>query len=69
MQSYHTEAVIGNEGKIELTLPFKQGEKVAVVVMRYEEALDQQNEADWMRLGLQEFFKDDAPGDSAYDLL
>ena len=37
MHPYHTEAIIGNEGKIELTLPFKRGEKVAVVVIPYKD--------------------------------
>ena len=69
MHPYHTEAIIGNEGKIELTLPFEKGEKVAIVVMPYEDALEAQDERDWMRLGLENFFKDDAPEDSAYDLL
>jgi len=69
MHSYHTQAVIGNEGKIELTLPFKKGEKVAVVVMPYDDAMEAQDERAWMRLGLENFFKDDADGDSAYDRL
>ena len=69
MHSYHTEAIIGNEGKIELTLPFPKGEKVAVVVLPYQDALDAQDDRDWMLLGLEHFFKDDAEGDTAYDLL
>ncbi len=69
MHSYHTEAIIGSEGKIELTLPFKKGEKVAVVVMPFAEAREAQSDRDWMRLGLENFFQDDADTDSAYDLL
>ena len=69
MQTYHTSAVIGNEGKIELQLPFEKGEKVAVVVMPYDEAMDREEELDWMRLGMENFFKDDSPEDAAYDLL
>jgi hypothetical protein len=70
MQAYHTSTGIGNEGKVELTLPFKKGEKVAVIVMPYDEAASQAHEdADWMRLGMQHFFVDDAETDSAYDAL
>ena len=70
MHTYHTEIVIGNEGKIELTLPFKKGEKVAVIVMPYDEIRAHSNEeADWTRLGLEHFFEDDAETDSVYDKL
>jgi hypothetical protein len=69
MHTYHTSAVIGNEGKIELQLPFEKGEKVAVVVMPYDEAIEREEELGWMRLGMENFFKDDSPGDSAYDRL
>ncbi|HEY3874765.1 MAG TPA: hypothetical protein VGM92_04780 [Candidatus Kapabacteria bacterium] len=69
MHSYHTEAVIGNEGKVELILPFKKGEKVAVVVMPFEDAVEAQDDRDWERLAIESFFKDDSEEDSAYDLL
>jgi hypothetical protein len=69
MHTYSTEATINNEGKIVLSLPFKKGEKVAVVVTPFEEIQETLDEEAWMRLGLESFFKDDAEGDSAYDLL
>ena len=52
-----------------LSLPFKKGEKVAVVVTPFKEAQEVLDEEAWMRLGLENFFKDDAEGDAAYDLL
>ncbi|HET6402422.1 MAG TPA: hypothetical protein VFH95_13630 [Candidatus Kapabacteria bacterium] len=67
MKTYRTTAIIGNEGKVELKLPFEKGEKVAIVVMPYDEALDRAEELDWMRLGLENFLKDDSPLDAAYD--
>ncbi len=69
MHTYSTEAIINNEGKIVLSLPFKKGEKVAVVVTPFTEAQEVLDEEAWMRLGLEHFFKDDAEGDAAYDLL
>jgi hypothetical protein len=69
MHTYHTEAIVNNEGKIELTLPFGKGEKVAVVVMPYVEVEEALEDQDWNRLALQNFFKDDSEGDSAYDQL
>lgn len=69
MQTYHTEATINNEGKIVLTLPFKKGERGAVAVTPYEKGKDGLEEEDWIRLGLENFFKDDSEGDSAYDRL
>ena len=53
-----------------MTLPFfKKGEKVAVVVMPVEDTLEAEDERDWMRFGLENFFRDDSEGDSAYNLL
>jgi hypothetical protein len=69
MQSYHTEAIVNSEGKVLLSLPFKKGEKVAIVVMPASEALEAKDNEDWVRLGLEHFFKDDSESDSAYDLL
>lgn len=69
MQTYTTEATVNNEGKIVLSLPFKKGEKVAVVVAPFKNAQEAFDEEAWVRLGLENFFKDDAEGDSAYDLL
>ena len=74
MHSYHTEAIVNSEGKIELSLPFTNGEftngeKVAVVVMPYSEMQEANEEEDWNRLAIQNFFKDDSEGDSAYDRL
>jgi hypothetical protein len=69
MHTYSTEATINNEGKIVLSLPFKKGEKVAVVVTPFKEVQVTLDEEAWMRLGLENFFKDDAEGDTAYDLL
>ncbi len=69
MQTYSTEATINNEGKIILSLPFKKGEKVAVVVTPFKDAQEALDEEAWIRLGLENFFKDDAQGDTAYDLL
>ena len=69
MQTYSTEATINNEGKIILSLPFKKGEKVAVVVTPFKDAQEALDEEAWIRLGLENFFKDDAEGDAAYDLL
>ncbi|HET6400956.1 MAG TPA: hypothetical protein VFH95_06100 [Candidatus Kapabacteria bacterium] len=69
MQTYRTEATINNEGKIILSLPFKKSEKVAVVVTPFNDAQEALDEEAWIRLGLEHFFKDDAEGDTAYDLL
>ena len=69
MHTYSTETTINNEGKIVLSLPFKKGERVAVVVTPFKDAQEALDEEVWMRLGLENFFKDDAEGDSAYDLL
>jgi hypothetical protein len=69
MQTYSTEATVNSEGKIILSLPFKRGEKVAVLVTPFRNAQESLDEEDWIRLGLENFFKDDAEGDSAYDLL
>ena len=69
MQTYCTEATINNDGKIILSLPFKRGEKVSVVVTPFKNGQDALEEEDWIRLGLEHFFRDDAEGDSAYDLL
>ena len=69
MHTYSTEAIINNEGKIVLSLPFKKGEKVAIVVTPFKEAQEALDEDAWMRLGLENFFKDDSEGDAAYDLL
>jgi hypothetical protein len=70
MHTYHTEAIVSNEGKIELTLlPFTKGEKVAVVIMPYKEAQEAIEADAWDRIALENFFKDDSEGDSAYDKL
>jgi hypothetical protein len=69
MHSYCTEATINNDGKIILSLPFNKGEKVAVVVTPFMDAREASDDEEWIRLGLENFFKDDAEGDSAYDLL
>jgi hypothetical protein len=69
MQTYSTQATINNDGKIVLSLPFKKGEKVAVVVTPFKEVQEALDEEAWIRMGLENFFKDDAEGDSAYDLL
>ncbi len=69
MHTYSTEATINNEVQIVLSLPFKKGEKVAVVVTPFKEVQEALDEEAWMRLSLENFFKDDAEGDAAYDLL
>ena len=69
MHTYSTEATINNDGKIVLSLPFEKGEKVAVVVTPFKDAQEAHDEEAWIRMGLENFFKDDAEGDSAYDLL
>jgi hypothetical protein len=69
MQTYSTHATVNNEGKIVLSLPFQKGEKVAVVVTPFNNIRESLDEEDWIRLGLENFFADDAEGDSAYDLL
>jgi hypothetical protein len=69
MHTYSTEATINSDGKIVLSLPFKKGEKVAIVVTPFREVKEKQEEEEWVRLGLESFFEDDAPGDAAYDLL
>lgn len=40
-----------------------------MVVTPFKEAHEALDEEAWIRLGLENFFKDDAEGDSAYDLL
>ena len=57
MHTYSTEATINNEGKIVLSLPFKKGEKVAVVVTPFKEVQEALDEEAWMRLGLESFLK------------
>ena len=69
MHTYSTEATINNDGKIVLSLPFKKGERVAVLVTSFKNAQEAIDEEAWIRMGLVNFFKDDAEGDSAYDLL
>lgn len=69
MHTYSTEATVNNEGKILLSLPFKKGERVAVVVTPFKEVQETLDEEAWIRMGLENFFKDDAEGDAAYDLL
>jgi len=69
MQTYSTEATINNEGKIILSLPFKKGEKVSVLVTPFKNGQEALEEEDWIRLGLENFFKDGAEGDSAYNNL
>ena len=69
MHTYSTEATVNSEGKIVLSLPFKKGEKVAVVVTPFKESQEALDEEAWLRLGLEHFFQDDAEGDAAYDLL
>jgi hypothetical protein len=67
--TYRTEAIVNSEGKVLLQLPFKQGEKVAIVAMPASEAREAKEDEDWKRLGLEHFFRDDSEGDAAYDLL
>jgi hypothetical protein len=69
MHTYSTEATINNDGKIILSLPFKKGERVAVVVTPFINVQEAIDEEAWIRMGLVNFFMDDAEGDSAYDLL
>jgi hypothetical protein len=64
MQPYHAEAVINQEGKIELSLPFPVGKKVDVVVLPSDEMDDDKA---WKDLAAREFLRGYSEQDAAYD--
>ncbi len=64
MQPYHAEAVVNQEGKIILSLPFRIGEKVDVVVLPSDEAADDKA---WKELAAREFLRGYSEQDAAYD--
>jgi hypothetical protein len=66
MQPYHAEAVINKQGQIILSLPFPVGEKVEVVVMPSDEALE---DKEWKKMALKHFLDGYADEDSVYDAL
>jgi len=66
MQPYHTEAIVNNEGKIILALPFPAGEKVDVVVLPAHESNE---DKEWDAIALKRFIDGYADEDSVYDAL
>lgn len=62
MQPYHAEAIVNAEGKIVLTLPFRAGEKVDVLVV-----LSDDEERSWQELVARKFFEEYSDEDAAYD--
>jgi hypothetical protein len=69
MQPYHTEAVINQDGKIILSLPFPpfpKGEKVDIVVMPSDEAIE---DKEWKEMALKNFLDGYDDEDSVYDAL
>ena len=64
MQPYHAEAIVNQEGKIILSLPFAAGRRVDVVVLPSDEAAD---DAAWKDLAAREFLRGYTEQDAAYD--
>lgn len=69
MDTYHAQAVVNGDRTIVLTLPFPAGEKVDVVVMPHEDALEKLDEMEWKQLGLRKFLEGYDDEDSVYDAL
>jgi hypothetical protein len=66
MQPYHVETVINPEGKIILSLPFPAGKKVEVVILPFEEDIE---DKEWKEMALKHFLDGYADEDSVYDAL
>jgi len=64
MQTYHSEAIVNQEGNIVVALPFRVGEKVEVIVMPSDDGID---DASWKELAAKEFLKGYSEEDAAYD--
>ncbi len=64
LQPYHSQAVINQDGKVILSLPFPVGERVEIVVLPFDESRD---DKDWKELAAREFLRGYTAEDAAYD--
>jgi hypothetical protein len=65
MQPYHAEAIVNEGGIVTLSLPYRRGQKVEILVLPWEDE-KKENEA-WAKLGLDQFLAGYSEEDGAYD--
>jgi hypothetical protein len=64
MQPYHAEAIVNKEGNIILSMPFPVGQKVEIVALPADDALE---DKEWKELAAREFLRGYSEQDAAYD--
>ena len=64
MQPYHAEAIVNKEGNIILSMPFPVGQKVDIVALPADDALE---DKEWKELATREFLRGYSEQDAAYD--